>query len=254
MDTSSDQLKDFLRDLCLSSGRVIMDHYRRRDLQVEEKSDHTPVTIADRNAEEHLRDRISQEFPDHGILGEEFAHTNPDAEYQWILDPIDGTISFLHGCPLFGTLIGLTRAGDPWLGAIHHPALELLLIGDRQTTTSNGEPANIRRCAGLDQAVLLASDALYMKRPDFSVLADQCRIVRTWGDCYGYAQVAAGFADVMVDPILSPWDLLPLVPVIEGAGGKITEWDGQPISMESASAIAAHPDLHPQVINALQSV
>jgi myo-inositol-1(or 4)-monophosphatase len=153
---------------------------------------------------------------------------------------------------LFGTLIGLVRGGSPWLGAISHPAQGLVLIGDGKTTTGNGKKARHRKCTELDEALLLATDPRGMLRPDFGALAEKVEHVRTWGDCFGYTQVATGFADIMIDPIMNPWDLLPLVPVLEGAGVTITDLAGEPITMESNSSVAANPKLHEQVIEILR--
>src|SRR5258705_354079 len=187
-------------------------------------------------------------------MAEEFGTERGDAEWVWVLDPIDGTKSFVSGVPLFGTLIGLLHRGQPVLGAIHQPILGELLLGDGTTTTLNDRPVRVRTTTNLRDAVVLASDtttvARHQSADGWDRLVAGARWVRTWGDCYGYLLVATGQADVMTDPIMSPWDLLPLIPVIRGAGGVITDWQGgDPV--RATSIVAACPELHPQVIECL---
>jgi len=238
------------------SGAVIRRYFRSPGLAVDVKDDATPVTDADRGAEELLRAKILARFPDHGILAEEFGSERLDAEWVWVLDPIDGTKSFVSGVPLFGTLIGLLHHGEPVLGAIHQPILNELVIGDGRTTTLNGRPVRVRPTGRLADAVLLASDlgtaARHQSAAGWDRLVDRVRWVRTWGDCYGYLLVATGTADVMTDPIMAPWDLLPLIPVLRGAGGIITDWQGND-PVRGSSIVAANPMLHPQVIELLRA-
>jgi len=247
-------LKPFVRELAAESGALIRRYFRSPGLVVDVKDDATPVTDADRGAEELLRKRILARFPDHGIMAEELGNERLDAEWVWVLDPIDGTKSFVSGVPLFGTLIGLLHRGEPVLGAIHQPILGELCLGDGTTTTLNDRPVRVRATTRLADAVVLASDTTTVARHQDAAgwerLATGARWVRTWGDCYGYLLVATGQADVMTDPIMSPWDLLPLIPVIRGAGGVITDWHGgDPV--HATSSVAAGPDLHPQVIACL---
>ena len=249
-----DALKAFVGELAEESGALIRKHFRSPGLRVEVKADQTPVTDADRGAEELLRKRILARFPDHGILAEELGSERLDAEYVWVLDPIDGTKSFVSGVPLFGTLIGVLHRGQPIVGAIHQPIQRQLCLGDNRTTTLNGAPARVRPTTHLADAVLLTSDvtsaAQYQDGAAWDRLVAQARWVRTWGDCYGYLLVATGQADVMADPIMNPWDLLPLIPVIRGAGGTITDWQGND-AVRGTSSIAANPTLHAQVIERL---
>jgi myo-inositol-1(or 4)-monophosphatase len=247
-------LVPFVRELMDESGALIRRYFRSPGLVVDVKDDATPVTDADRGAEELLRKRILARFPDHGIMAEEFGHERLDAEYVWVLDPIDGTKSFVSGVPLFGTLIGLLHRGEPVLGAIHQPIHGELVIGDNATTTLNGTRVRVRPTSRLADAVVLASDtttaARFQDAAGWERLVASARWVRTWGDCYGYLLVATGQADVMTDPIMSPWDLLPLIPVIRGAGGVITDWQGND-AVHGSSSIAAGPLLHPDVIACL---
>jgi myo-inositol-1(or 4)-monophosphatase len=249
-----DVYRDFLLKLAAASGDFIRPYFARPDLAVETKSDLTPVTVADRGAEELMRRMIHERFPGHGILGEEFGPENTDAEFVWVLDPIDGTRAFAAGCPLFGTLVALLHRGQPVLGAIHQPVLGQLLIGDGTRTTLNDQPVSVRTTARLEDATLLCSDVLsaakHQNGPAFDALCRRVRLLRTWGDCYGYLLLATGGADIMCDPIMNPWDIAALIPVIRGAGGIITDWQGRD-PVNAASIVAATPALHAQVIAAL---
>jgi myo-inositol-1(or 4)-monophosphatase len=243
-----------MAELAAESGAFIRPLFGHRGLAVESKADHSPVTAADRGAEELMRKLIAKRFPEHGIIGEEFGNEREDAEFVWVLDPIDGTKSFITGVPLWGTLIALLHQGQPILGCIHQPVLGQLVLGDGTTTTINGRPTRVRTCASLSEATVLTSDpvnpAKYQNGAAFEKLATQAKLCRTWGDCYGYLLVATGFADVMMDPIMNPWDIAALVPVIRGAGGIITDWKGgSPYPAEST--VAAAPELHAKVIAAL---
>ena len=244
----------FIRELAEKSGAFIRPFFGSPGLAVETKADESPVTAADRGAEELLRDLITRKFPTHGVIGEELGNVRTDAEFVWVLDPIDGTKAFVSACPLFGTLIALLHRGDPVLGAIHLPVLGQLMIGDGTTTTLNGETVRLRACPRLEDATLLTSDpfnpAKYQDGAAFDAVARRTRLVRTWGDCYGYLLLAGGWADVMCDPVMNPWDLAALVPVVRGAGGVITDWQGRD-PMRGTSIVAAGPELHGSVIAAL---
>lgn len=243
-----------MTELAAKSGDFIRPFFGQPGLAVELKADQTPVTLADRGAEELMRTMIAKKFPGHGILGEEFGEENPKAEFVWVLDPVDGTKAFAAACPLFGTLIALMHGGQPVLGAIHQPVMRQLVIGDGRTTTLNGRAVRIRPCARIEDATLLTSDPFnpgkYRNGAAFEALARKAKLVRTWGDCYGYLLLATGWVDAMCDPILSPWDIQALVPVIRGAGGVITDWQGKD-PVKADSIVAAGPELHPQLIAAL---
>ncbi len=246
----------FMIELAQVSGEFIRPHFGNPSLAVETKSDASPVTIADRGAEEILRKLIHARHPGHGIIGEELGSENAGAEFVWVLDPIDGTKSFISGVPLWGTLIALLHQGQPVLGCIHQPILGQLMIGNGRSTTLNERPVKTRRTTRIADATLLTSDPLnpgkYQDGPRYESLVKQARLVRTWGDCYGYLLVAAGHADVMMDPIMNPWDIAALVPVIRGAGGIITDWNGgSPYPAESTLA-AATPELHAAVTRSLR--
>jgi myo-inositol-1(or 4)-monophosphatase len=254
--------RKFMVELAHRSGDFIRPFFANPELEVDLKADLTPVTAADRGAEQLMRRMIREAFPGHGIVGEEFGSENPGAEFVWTLDPVDGTKSFAAACPLFGTLIALTRGGAPVLGAIHQPVLRQLVVGDGRETVLNpdasgagGRPVRVRNCPRIEDATLLttslANVSRHRNRPAFDALADRAKLFRTWGDCYGYLLVATGWADVMCDPVMHAWDIQALVPVIRGAGGVITDWHGgDPVGADSI--VAAGPALHGAVIEALR--
>ena len=250
------EIASFIERLALESGTLIQRCIDSGDLGLEYKEDGSPVTRADREAEELLRGLIESHYPDHGIVGEEYGSVREDADYVWILDPIDGTQSFIHGIPLFGTLIGLLHKGRPIYGCIHQPILQQLCIGDNETATLNGEVIRVRDTQKLSEATLLSTDVFppQYKRSRWKVrwegLREEVRLMRTWGDCYGYLMVAMGRADIMIDPILSPWDLLPLIPILRGSGGVITDIYGNEAE-QGNSAVVANPVLHAEVMQRL---
>lgn len=247
--------RDFIVALAHASGDFIRPLFGRRDVAVELKSDQTPVTYADRGAEELMRRMIKARFPEHGLLGEELGPENTDAEFVWVLDPVDGTKSFISGVPLWGTLIALVHRGQPVLGCIHQPVLNQLVVGDGVTTTLNGARVRSRPTTRLADATLLTCDwltpAQYQDGAAFDRLAKSCRICRTWGDAGGYLLLATGWADVVVDPIMNPWDIAALVPVMRGAGGVITDWHGGPAYPAQSTVAAATPELHAAVLATL---
>lgn len=249
-----DDFREFAAELADVSGRLLAGMFRHPQLAVSHKEDASPVTAADRGAEAVLRDMIRDRYPDHGIIGEEFGAEREGADWVWILDPIDGTISFVAGVPLFGTLIGLMKEGEPVLGLIHQPITGELVIGSEIGTTLNDVPVRVRETAALENAVLSTTDpGLIETHKDiggFDRLRSRVGTTRGWGDCYGYLLVATGRIDIMVDPIMHPWDLIPLVPVIRGAGGVITTWEGtDPVT--GSSAVATTPGLHAAVLQSL---
>jgi len=245
-----DRYKSFIQDIAAASSSIIKSYFRK-PVNVTKKKDHSPVTIADREVESYLRERIIQNFPEHGIMGEEFGDLNSDAEYIWVLDPIDGTKSFISGAVTFGTLIGLLHRKKPLLGAINLPALDQFLIGDGKKTWINGTIVKMRPCKRLRDAILITTDSAQLHRICPGIF-EKIHFHRGLGDCYGYYLLATGFADIMIDPQMSAWDVLPLIPVIRGAGGVISGIRGEPA--ESAqSAVAASPALHQRVVEILSA-
>jgi myo-inositol-1(or 4)-monophosphatase len=250
-----DPHRKFMIELAGRSGDYIRPFFGRADVKVDFKSDLSPVTAADRGAEELMRGLIRRKFPAHGIVGEEAGAENPDAEFVWVLDPIDGTKSFTAAVPLFGTLIALLHKGQPVLGCIHQPVLGQLLVGDNQSASLNGKPARTRPVRRIEDATVLTSDPVVAAtRPEcrgFRSLMEKSRLSRTWGDCYGYLLVATGWADVMYDPLMNLWDIAALVPIIRGAGGVITDARGGPPYPATSTVAAATAELHSLVIKTL---
>jgi myo-inositol-1(or 4)-monophosphatase len=255
MDLSN--YRAFMIELAEKSGDFIRPLFASPGLHVEFKADESPVTAADKGAEKLMRSLIAKKFPAHGVIGEEMGNDRPDAEFVWVLDPIDGTKSFISGVPLFGTLIALMHNGQPVLGAIHQPILRQLVLGDGKTATLNGRALQVRPTTKIEEATFLTSDPLnpakYQNGAAYEALTRRVRLLRTWGDCYGYLLLAAGWADVMCDPIMNPWDIQALIPIVRGSGGVITDWQGRdPVKAESI--VAANAILHPQVIAALGQI
>ena len=251
----SEEFKRFVIELAELSSDFVRPLFGQPGLAVDTKADQSPVTAADRGAEELMRARIAKKFPAHGIIGEEFGTERGDAEFVWVLDPIDGTKSFITGVPLWGTLIALLHRGQPVLGCIHQPVLKQLMLGDGATTTLNGRAVRGRATTRIEDATLLTSDPLnparYQNGAAYDALTHRAKLVRTWGDCYGYLLLASGWADVCLDPIMNPWDIAALVPVIRGAGGVITDWRGGAAYPADSTVAAATPTLHAAVVAAL---
>jgi myo-inositol-1(or 4)-monophosphatase len=227
----------FVDELATVSGETILPFFRT-SLGIENK-DHKggfdPVTAADRSAEAAMRTLIRRTFPEHGIIGEEFGSERPDAEFVWVLDPIDGTKSFICGMPAWGTLIALTRSGEPVFGMMHQPFTRERFTADRETARYRGPAGdralNVRACAALGDAVLLTTSPLLMKPQDrdaFRRVEERVRLSRYGGDCYAYCMLAAGQVDLVIETELKPHDVAALIPIITGAGGVITTWDGAP--------------------------
>lgn len=228
----------FVAELASVSGDTIRPFFRSA-LGIENKSlsgGFDPVTAADRAAETAMRALIKKTFPEHGILGEELGAERADAEYVWILDPIDGTKSFICGLPAWGTLIALTRRGEPIYGMMHQPFTREEFSGDGKAARYRGPAGDralrTRPCAALADAVMLTTSPLLMGESDgraFGRVEDKVRLSRYGGDCYAYCMLAAGHVDLVIETELKPYDVLPLIPIIEGAGGLITTWDnGRP--------------------------
>ena len=248
--------RTFLTELARASADFIAPYFGNPGTAVEFKVDDSPVTAADRGAEKIMREMIKTRFPNHGIIGEEFGSENAGAEWVWVLDPIDGTKSFITGVPLWTTLIGLLHQGQPVLGAINQPTLGQLAIGDNHTTTLNGQPVRCRATTHLAEATLVTIDhrnlAHYQPDSNTDALIDACRLYRTWADGYGYLMLAAGFVDIAIDPIVNPWDIAALIPVVRGAGGTITDWPGNSPYPADSTIACATAELHEAVTKTLR--
>jgi histidinol-phosphatase len=225
------QLLGFSLGLAREAG-AIANHYFRGTFFPERKADDSFVTVADREAERHLRHSIEQVFPDDAILGEEEGEKPGCSRRRWILDPIDGTYSFVHGVPFYGVMIGLEVEAEPLVGVVHLPALNETIYAARGLGCFwNDKPARVSSTSDLDSALLLATDFGARRQDRFgSALEDlrhRANAARTWGDCYGHMLVATGRADVMLDPVMNIWDCAALLPIIEEAGGTFTDWEGR---------------------------
>ncbi len=240
---------------------LILRYYQDAFLAVEWKADRTPVTAADQGAEELLRDRLSREFPQDGILGEEFGESPSKNGCRWILDPVDGTKSFMHGVPLFGTLIALEVDKECQIGICRFPALREIVYAANgsgawwQMNNGTTRPAKVSAVDQLAQALMCVTTFTRWDKlgsqPVFEELMNRTRLARGWGDCYGYALVATGRAEIMIDPILNPWDAAPMIPIMKEAGGAWLDWNGEP-SIYSGQGIAVNASLKDQVLEILK--
>ena len=242
---------DFAVTIAREAGEITLEYFRS-SFAVETKHDGSEVTIADRETEAHLRRRISERFPEDGILGEEEKEHAGSSGRRWIIDPIDGTYSFVHRVPMFGVLVALVVADDPVVGVVNLPATQELVSAARGLGCFwNGKTARVSETASLSEALMLSTDFGVCERYGFGPAAErlqsQARARRTWGDCYGYILVATGRADVMLDPVMNVWDCAPLLPILEEAGGTFTDWDGQR-TIEGGNAIATNGKLFDEVM------
>lgn len=237
------QAPDIVRRLELAveaarqAGKITLDFFRREDLAVERKGDDSPVTAADRQAETHLRKRIAEAFPHDGIFGEEFPERPGTSGFRWILDPIDGTKSFIHGVPLYGTLVGVEYEKESVVGVNLIPALDECVYaakGEGAWYVLGDAPpvrARVSDCTSLAEGLFLTSEVASFyttgRREVYDRLQEAARLTRTWGDCYGYLMLVTGRADLMVDPLMEVWDAAALQPILEEAGGTFTDWQGR---------------------------
>lgn len=233
---SKENLAGFLDELADAASKAIMPHFRSL-ASVENKAGvgYDPVTIADRAAETAMRELIGSRYPSHGIVGEEFGNERTDAEFIWVLDPIDGTRSFITGLPVWGTLIGLLAGGKPAVGMMVQPFTGERFAGDGQRAWYRGPTGDgalkARPCAGLADAVLFTTTPALFKgaeRQAYDRVESSVRLARYGTDCYAYCMVAAGQADLVIESGLNMHDIVALIPIIEGAGGIVTDWRGGP--------------------------
>lgn len=249
------ELLDFARELAEAAGQVTLRYYGHR-VDHDAKGDGSPVTLADREAETLIRERIAARYPEHGVLGEEFGESNPGARIRWILDPIDATRSFMRGVPLYGVLIGAEIEGEATVGVCHFPALEeTVAAATGLGCTWNGTPCQVSPVDRLEDALVLTTDPVMLehvgKDPGWPGLQSRAGMVRTWGDCYGHALVATGRAEVMVDPIMNVWDCAPFLPILREAGGRFTDRNGV-ATIHGGSAVSSNGALHDEVLELLR--
>jgi myo-inositol-1(or 4)-monophosphatase len=254
--------KAFIGRLATSSGETILPFFRT-SLSIDNKSvaqDFDPVTEADRAAEAVMRRLIKANFPQHGIVGEEFGNEREDAEYVWVLDPIDGTKSFIAGFPIWGTLIALLHKGMPVFGMMHQPYIGERFSGDNGSANYSGPSGErrltVRRCASLKEATAYTTSPLLMNAADraqFAKIESAVKLTRYGGDCYSYCMLAAGHLDLVVETELKPYDIAALIPIITGAGGIVTTWDGRPAQNGGRIVAAGDPRVHEAAMKILNS-
>ena len=243
----------FANQLADAAGEIAR-HYFRQPVNASRKTDGSPVTDADRAIEELIREKIQAAYPDHGVLGEEFAPHQVDVDFVWVIDPIDGTKAFISGVPLFGTLIGLVHRGRPVLGVIDQAVTgERWLSADGARTTLNGQAVHARSCGAMGEAVLFTTGPELYGGDDadaFRRLASTVKWTRYSADCYAFGLLASGFIDLAAEAGLKPHDFCALVPIVANAGGIISDWRGAPLGLESDGRIlaAGDPDRHAEAL------
>lgn len=251
------EVKNFLNKAVDKSGDIIRKHYRNLS-EIEVKDDLSPVTVADREVERLLREMIKEAYPDHGIQGEEYGSEGANSDYKWLIDPIDGTASFMIGRPTFGTLVGLAHKGIPLAGVIDQPInKERWLAAKGQGATFNGSPIKVRDCGGLEEATVCTTGPNYFSEDElfkFSKVSLEARYTIYGGDCYQYGLLALGHIDLVVEAGLKPHDFFPFITIIREAGGIITDWQGRELNANSKGDIiaACSKKVHEQVVEILK--
>ncbi|MSR19849.1 MAG: inositol monophosphatase family protein [Gemmatimonadetes bacterium] len=254
--SETSELLAFAIDLAYEAGALTLRYYGGL-VDADDKSDGSPVTIADRKAEQLIRKRVGKRYPEHAVLGEEYGESNAGARVRWILDPIDGTRSFMHGVPLYGVLIGIEAEGEPIVGVTYFPPLDEMVAAGRGLGCKwNGKPCRVSSVSRMQDAVVCTTDVeRLLKRPEglgWRRLQQRSAFSRTWGDCYGHALVATGRIEVQVDPVMKPWDAGPFLTITTEAGGKFTTLDGK-ATIHGGSGISTNGLLHGEVLRELAS-
>jgi histidinol phosphatase-like enzyme (inositol monophosphatase family) len=250
---------DFAVDAAWRAGRSTLAHYQT-GVTIERKPDRSVVTIADRAAEDLLRTLIAARFPDHAIVGEEFGvnpgRDAPSAAHRWIVDPIDGTSTFVRGVPFYGVLVALEIDGTPAVGAAYFPALDEMIAAARGLGCRwNGRPARVSGVDRLADACVAYTDIRPLRArlgAGWDALESGSAMQRGWGDCYGHCLVATGRADVMLDPRMNPWDCAALIPILQEAGGRFTDWRGH-VTTSGGDAVSTNGLLHDDVLSHLRT-
>ena len=251
--------RDFLplaHRLADASGAVIL-RYFRQSLAIEDKdhiAGYSPVTAADREAEAAIRALINESCPDHGILGEEHGHERPDARFTWVIDPIDGTKAFISGMTTWGTLIALQDHGHGIIGVLDQPFLRERFVGHGEGAYLGDRRLAVRSCPDLSGATLYATEPNMFAPAElvaFDALAARVRLRRFGADCYAYGMLAAGFVDLVVEASMNPWDIAALIPIVEGAGGIVTSWNGGPVGADGQVLAVGDRRLHAPALEIL---
>lgn len=271
-DSDTQQRLELAKEIAKSAGRLTLNYFQSDRFDVIKKGDGSPLTIADQEAEKHLRKAIGEAFPNDAIVGEEFGRTDGDSGYCWILDPIDGTKSFISGVPLYGTMVGVEKVADPTqanavrqsvIGSVFMPGLDVGIYASRGAGAwsfeGDGEPerAQVSSKSKLSDAVLVTSGVDAFADRDaldvYQQLAESVYFCRTWGDVYGYYLVAVGRVEIMIDPILNIWDAAAVQPIIEEAGGRFTDWAGNN-RMDAGESIGSNGLVHDSVLELTRAV
>jgi histidinol phosphatase-like enzyme (inositol monophosphatase family) len=241
---------EFAVDAAWAAGQSTLAHFQT-GVAVERKADESPVTVADRGAERILRDLIASRYPHHAVLGEEYGQDDRRSSHRWVVDPIDGTQSFIRGVPLYGVLVALEIEGVPKVGVCHFPALaETFAAAEGLGCHVNGRRASVSPVTRLEAATVGYSDSRMLARrlgPRLAALHERAGAFRGWGDCYGHCLVATGRLDVMLDPAMNPWDCCALVPILQEAGGRFTDWTGA-ARIDGGDAFSTNGVLHEDVL------
>ncbi len=262
LDISLERLLDTAHKLANAAGKVTQIYFRTgSDADDKGGGAFDPVTAADRGAEAIIREMLAHEFPDHGIVGEEFPNVNEEADYVWTIDPIDGTRAFILGFPLWGTLIGLQYQGQPILGVMDQPFIGERFWNDDRAAWYRGPRGGVvrcqtRACPDLSQAFLTASSPDMFKAEEearFNRLAKAVRMRRFGGDCYAYCMLALGQIDIVAEASLKPFDIAPLIPILEKAGAVVRSWDGGDASAGGTCVACGDPALLPEVLATLST-
>lgn len=249
---------ELAREAGIAAGRIALEYFRRDDLEVERKADESPVTVADRAAERYLREQIAEKFPTDGILGEEYDEQQGESGFRWIVDPIDGTKTFIRGVPFWGTMVAVEYDGRAIAGVVSFPALDehIWAASGQKCWYQHGDQppveARVSTVAALDESVFCVTDASSFERTSrgaaYTALEKAAWMTRSWGDCYGYLLVATGRAEVMIDAVMNVWDAAALQPIIEAAGGTFTDWNGNH-TIHGGEAVATNGHVHEKVLD-----
>lgn len=255
------ELEDFAIELAHTAGGIAKAHFRKTfSIENKDEARFDPVTSADKAIERVLRAAISERYPDHGIVGEEQEARGGTSPYRWYIDPIDGTRAFMTGAPLWGTLVGVTRNDEPLFGLLCQPVLEEVFLGSSRGSwlirADTRERLRTRACTELDKAMLTTTSPEFFDEPSlaaFDALSEKCLMTRYGGDCYNYAMLAAGFVDLVVEWGLEAYDIMPLIPILEGAGAVVTDWSGRRSIHGGTIVAAATAELHAAAVEQLRA-
>ena len=241
---------DFAMEAAWQAGRQTLAHYQT-GVAVQRKPDRSLVTIADRDAEKLLRDLIAWRYPEHSIVGEEFGDDGRQASHRWLIDPIDGTNTFVRGVPFYGVLVALEIDGVAEVGVVYFPALDEMVAAARDLGCHwNGRRARVSSVTALSDACVAYTDGRHVRQrlgADWDALQHSTAVQRSWGDCYGHCLVATGRADVMLDPRMNPWDCAALIPILQEAGGRFTDWRGR-VTIDGGDAVSTNGSLHADIL------